>query len=201
MKIQPALAAALLLPLIGFGGSWAMTHQKAQQGTDWDVPIAGYDPRDFLRGHYLQYRYQWPGIVAEENGSIPWFSVLCIEGSAPKITRASDGEGEANAKCASVARAPDDGMGSLVDGRYYVPQTKATGLEQKLRDPKIQAVMRVRIREDGVVTPKSLSFRPLTAAEIKAREAEAARRAAELLEARQNGNAGDASAPPPLIIQ
>jgi uncharacterized membrane-anchored protein len=171
MKLRPALAAALLLPIIGFGASWAMTHQKAQLGTDWDVPIAGYDPRDFLRGHYLQFRYEWPGLVAQENGNMPWYSVLCIEGSAPKITRVSDGESDTNAKCASIARAPDDGLTSLFDSRYYVPQTKAAGLEQKLRDPKLQAVMRVRIREDGVVTPKSLSFRPRTAAEIAARAA------------------------------
>ena len=171
MKLRPAVAAALLLPIIGFGASWAMTHQKAQLGTDWDVPIAGYDPRDFLRGHYLQFRYEWPGIVAQENGNMPWFSALCIEGSTPKITSATRLENEAPTKCASIARLPDDGLSSLFDGRYYVTQTKAAGLEQKLRDPRLQAVMRVRIREDGVVTPKSLSFRPRTSAEIAARAA------------------------------
>jgi uncharacterized membrane-anchored protein len=131
MKLRPALAAALLLPLIGFGASWAMTHQKAQLGTDWDVPIAGYDPRDFLRGHYLQYRYEWPGIAAGENGNTPYYSALCIKGSAPNITKVSDFDNEADAKCDSIARAPGDGITSLIDARYYVPQTKAAGLEQK----------------------------------------------------------------------
>ncbi len=175
MKLRPALAAVLLLPLIGFGASWAMTHQKAQLGTDWDVPIAGYDPRDLLRGHYLQYRYEWPGISAGENGSTPYYSALCIKGSAPNIAAVSDFENGAVAQCDSIARAPDDGLTSLIDSRYYVPQTKAAGLEDKLRDPKLQAIMRVRIREDGVVTPKSLRFRPLTAAEIAERAAREAR--------------------------
>jgi hypothetical protein len=170
------------LPLIGFGASWAMTHQKAQQGTDWDVPITGYDPRDLLRGHYIQYRYEWPGVDADENGNWPWFAALCIEGRAPSITRVSRLEHEAPAKCTSIARAPDDGMTDLIRGRFYVPQTRASEYENKLRDLKLQGVMRVRIREDGVMTPRSLHFRALTAAEIKARTtSEAGRPPASLL--------------------
>jgi uncharacterized membrane-anchored protein len=170
MKLRPALAAALLLPLIGFGASWAMTHQKAQQGTDWDVPIAGYDPRDLLRGHYIQYRYEWPGITADENGNWHWFQTLCVEGNAPTITRVSRLENEAEAKCDAIVRAPRDGMTDLITGRFYVPQTRAREYEDRLRDSKLRGILRVRIREDGVMTPKSLRFRPLTAAEIRARQ-------------------------------
>ena len=179
MMFRPALAAALLLPLIGFGASWAMTHQKAQQGIDWDVPITGYDPRDFLRGHYLQYRYEWPGNAARENGRVQWNSELCIQGKAPVIASALQRKNQSTEQCISIARSPDDGITSLNDGRYYVPQTKAAGLEQKLRDPTLKAIMRVRIREDGLVTPKSLLFRPLTAAEIAARTAREAEQLAE----------------------
>lgn len=169
MKFRPALTAAVLLPLIGFGASWAMTHQKAQLGTDWDVPIAGYDPRDFLRGHYLQFRFDWPGLEAENDRGIDWGSTLCIEGRAPNITKTIIVERDEQADCTHKVRHPDDDMTDLINGRFYVPQTRAAGYEDKLRDPKLQSIMRVRIREDGLMTPKSLHFRPLTAAEIKAR--------------------------------
>ena len=42
-------AVALVLPLLGLAGTWTWTHVRAQQGTEWDVPIAGYDPRALLR--------------------------------------------------------------------------------------------------------------------------------------------------------
>lgn len=171
MKLRPALAAALLLPLIGFGASWAITHQKAQQGTDWDVPIAGYDPRDLLRGHYIQFRYDWPGLAADAGGGIPWIPALCIQGSTPTITRASRLDNQTPAKCASIARQAGDGLTDLNNGRFYVPQTRAREYEDKLRDPKLQGIMRVRIRDDGVMTPKALNFRTLSPAGIKAREA------------------------------
>ena len=56
----------LVLPILGLGGLWGWSDFKAEQGTDWLVPIAGYDPRDLLRGHYIQYSYDWPGIDEEE---------------------------------------------------------------------------------------------------------------------------------------
>ena len=54
--------AALLLPLAGLGGLWAMSDHTFRQGTEWEVPIAGFDPRDFLRGHYVEFTYDWPGV-------------------------------------------------------------------------------------------------------------------------------------------
>jgi hypothetical protein len=94
-----------------------------------------------------------------------------VEGRAPTITRVSRLEDEAQAKCDAIVRAPGDGITDLTNGRLYVPQTRAREYEDRLRDPKLRGIMRVRIRDDGVMTPKALRFRPLTAAEIKARQA------------------------------
>jgi hypothetical protein len=38
--------AAILLPLAGLGGLWVMSDRTYQQGTEWEVPIDGFDPRD-----------------------------------------------------------------------------------------------------------------------------------------------------------
>ena len=169
-KLSPLLIAALVLPLAGLGLAWADTHRKAQMGTDWDVPIQGYDPRDLLRGHYITYQYDWPGTAGQNSGG--FISELCIEGSAPTITRVTipnmpmvEEAGKpapVPPKCAITARAPSGGndlRNGLEGGLYYLPQDQALEYEKKLRDPKLQGVIRLRIRDDGITTPVGLSFR------------------------------------------
>jgi hypothetical protein len=171
MKAHPfILIAALGLPLAGLGLAWADTHRKAQLGTDWDVPIFGYDPRDLLRGHYITYTYDWPGLKRNTGAFI---SELCIEGTAPDITRVTfvnmpvvEEFGKAPPKppkCTITARAPQGGNdrgNGLEGGLYYLPQDKAREYEKKLADPKLQGVIRLRIRDDGITTPVGISFRP-----------------------------------------
>lgn len=164
--------AALALPLAGLTGSWAITHSRAQQGTDWDVPIRGYDPRDLLRGHYITFQYDWPGLKRDDQ--FAYVSALCITGRAPAITSASELDPAARMRCDTVAKVSSWGQGGgLEQGIFYVPQTAAAGYEDKLRDTKLKGILRVRIRDDGLIMPKSLSFRPKTAAEIAAEQAEA----------------------------
>ena len=168
--------AALVLPVSGFGASWVATHRMAQQGEEWLIPVQGYDPRDLLRGHYIQYRYAWPvdkpADGAQEDiqniNSQMYTNAICIEGKAPNMTRASAGDewipkplGQPKRTCAIVARAS---MGArnevrgLESGILYVAQTRAPDLEKKLADPKLQGMIRVRIREDGVMRPVAMEF-------------------------------------------
>ena len=154
--------AALVLPLVGLGASWAITQNRAQQGTEWDVPIRGYDPRDLLRGHYITFQYDWPGLTREGDG-FAYIDTLCIKGTAPAIANTSqptDGHAPPS-DCAAIAKASrwDEGGNGLGRGIFYVPQAKAAAYERTLRDPKQQGVMRVRIRDDGLVRPISLTFR------------------------------------------
>ena len=151
-------ALALVLPLAGLGATWGMTHVRAQQGTEWDVPIAGYDPRDLLRGHYVIYTYEWPGLEGLEQ----WerYGDLCIHGTAPRIDRTTLG---ADARCANPVRGydySDDVDGGLFTGRLYVSQAEGARLERQLMDPKLQGMVRLRLRDDGHITPLRITFRP-----------------------------------------
>lgn len=163
--------AAIALPLVGLMGMWASTEQWSRQGTDWLVPVEGYDPRDLLRGHYVQFRYAWPG--AEEAQFNPTATVEpenypfggCITGTAPAIARVVRLASEADrTACPQVLAPADTTMFGTPDlpreGRLYVAQTAAGALEKQLRDPKLQGVIRVRLRSDGTVTPLELTFRP-----------------------------------------
>ena len=66
-------------------------------------------------------------------------------------------------ECENPARADYSdvyGENELIIGRIYVPQTQATELEDKLRDPELDAYVLVRQRDDGKITPRELRFEP-----------------------------------------
>lgn len=161
------LLIALLIPVLGMGLTWFLSERESHQGTEWDVPIAGYDPRDLLRGHYVQFRYDWPAVQEED---IPIWSrspkILCIRGAAPDITSVEvqdeiSSDPSVDLACDATARAnpwSEEGDNGLTRDRIYVPQEAAGDYDRKLADPKLQAIVRVRINNRGFITPLSLSF-------------------------------------------
>jgi hypothetical protein len=164
MKPRSALALALALPLAGLAASWASSHHAAQQGTEWEVPIAGYDPRDLLRGHYVIYRYDWPELEGRRT-NLALETVLCFEGEPPRIARVY--RPGANGCPGHFVRASggwNDPQGGLASGRLYVPQTRAAALERRLADPALQGMLRIRVRDDGHITPLEIEFVPRSAA-------------------------------------
>lgn len=189
---RAARILVLVLPVLALAGLWGWTERWSRQGTDWEVPIQGYDPRDLLRGHYIQFQYDWPGVderpgfatealadetrAEDDSDEIEWpdegLRELCLIGTAPGIESVSLPEG-GTARCANYIRADDfdsyysDG---LRNGRLYVPQTQARELERKLFDEEQRATVRIRLRDDGTFTPQEITFRPLTEAERAARE-------------------------------
>lgn len=163
--------AAVIAPLLGLAALWATSHQTYQQGTEWEVPIAGYDPRDYLRGHYVEFTYDWPGI--EEFRDAPP-QMLCLEGAAPTLARVT---ADSKGICAHPIRADATGVygwEGLTRGRLYLGQDRADALQQALQDQGqrgIVTIVTIRQREDGSFTPISIGFRPLTPQEIAERDA------------------------------
>lgn len=163
------LPLALLLPLAGLGLIWLMAERESRQGTEWDVPIAGYDPRDLLRGHYVQFRYDWPAV---EQDDIPIWAAsqknLCIRGTAPVIesvdVRDLFGPGQRqDSGCDATAKAnpwSEEGNDGLIRDRIYVAQGAGRDYDRKLANSKLQGIVRIRINNSGYITPLSLSFQP-----------------------------------------
>lgn len=156
--------AALALPLVGLGALWGWSDWRSRQGTDWEVTITGYDPRDLLRGHYVLYRYEWPGLAQATPFDVPTGD-LCIRGSAPVIERVTPASGE----CEYRLRA-DQGTGNLASGRYYIAQTRAREFERAIADPEQVAILQFRLRNDGLIVPRGIEFRPATRTERRARQ-------------------------------
>ncbi len=181
-----ARLAAVVVPVLGLGALWFQSDSHYRTGTEWEVPIQGYDPRDYLRGHYLEFSYDWPGI--DEFRDVPPEG-LCLEGTAPQLERAR--VLKPGAPCAHPVRADQSGVygwDALVVGRLYLDQNRAAVLDEQLRDPDQRAIVTIRQREDGSFTAIAIRFRPLTAAEKAEREA-------------QNQGAEDLRPPPPIMSQ
>lgn len=164
--------AAVIAPVLGLAGLWALSNHTYRQGTEWAVPIAGYDPRDILRGHYVEFTYNWPGINAFRDVRP---AMLCLEGTAPVIERVTVPiEAAEQATCAHPIRASGAGVYSwdeLVVGRLYIGQERAAALQEKLRNPEQVGIVTIRQRNDGSFTAIAIRFRALTPAEKAAREA------------------------------
>ncbi|MBI1403205.1 MAG: hypothetical protein GC147_08335 [Porphyrobacter sp.] len=166
-----ARLVAVALPLAGLAGLWATSERTYNQGTEWEVPIMGYDPRDVLRGHYVEFTFDWPiSGEAVESG----MQFLCLAGDPPKLASATPvADAAALAACPHPLRAAPDGVygvTGLERGRLYVGQDRARALQAQLADRDQRGIVTIRQREDGSFTPVDIRFRPLTPQERAARE-------------------------------
>lgn len=189
----PSRLAAAILPLAGLAMLWGWSDRESQQGTIWQVPIAGYDPRDFLRGHYVEFRYDWPGLPDDwEGGPI---ARLCLEGTAPVIDRAALVADEAGlAACDHPVRIPPGGVygaDGLRQGRLYVGQERARMLDAELRRADQRAIADILLRKDGTITVRDITFRALSPAERAARNGQ---------DDQQDGAAPPAGAAPAIPV-
>ncbi|MGB3470161.1 MAG: GDYXXLXY domain-containing protein [Erythrobacter sp.] len=177
MQTIARLVAIMLVPLVGLGALWGWSDHLSRQGTDWEVEIEGYDPRDLLRGHYVEFSYDWPASEADRTAVRPFDpnpQFLCFYGAAPKLDRVRKTDDPAEqSQCEHPARADLSGVygsSSLARGRLYVGQDRAKEIERELRNRDQRGIVTVRLREDGVMTPQSIRFRPLTPEELAARD-------------------------------
>ena len=159
MKRALLHAAALVLPLLGLGGLWLTSDRASREGTEWDVPIQGYDPRDLLQGHYVQFRYDWPLPASASREGLSGYEPLCLTGAAPRIVSVRIRQPAET--CSAFVR-----EGEALEGRLYASQAEALRLQGQLQQSTLQGVVRFRLRPDGHITPIRITFRPRPPAPI-----------------------------------
>lgn len=168
-----ARLAAAVLPLLGLGALWLQSDRTYHTGTEWEVPIMGYDPRDYLRGHYVEFSYEWTWIGSSNVNRIG--DGFCLIGQAPRLDGVT--ELKPSEACAHPLRADGStvyGRDGLMHGRLYLGQERAVQLQDQLRNRDQRGIVTIRQREDGSFTPVSIRFRPLTPQEIAERDAQEA---------------------------
>ena len=125
---------AVALPVIAIVLGIVRAELFMRHAHDFVFEIGGYDPRDLLRGHYLQFRLVVDPLAMRE---------ACDDGGGEPccfcLTRA-EGGGVATAERATCATARADCDGVLQTRsasqptRYYVPEEHAADLERRLRE-------------------------------------------------------------------
>ncbi len=156
------LAFALAFPVACLAALTAYKQVRVMAGTTVEIPVAGFDPRDLLSGHYLTYRLDLDeagsGVCAtgRGQGESGGEELLCIAAERGRMTSAHRLERDQFAPpaptpgCEVVLRGRCD-HGRFVAGieRFYVPEAHAAALDRAVRARRGAVVVSV----DGRGTP------------------------------------------------
>lgn len=150
------VALALLVPLAGLAAGIIRNERALAGASEWRIPVAGYDPRDPLHGHYVHFRYLW---------QVEGDARLCEAGQCLICLR-QDGE-------QVIARiVPRDRPGSCVQrvdplasnisndfaSRIFVSETSAPQLEAALRNGPVDII--ALLGPDGRLINRRLEPKP-----------------------------------------
>ena len=169
---------ALVLPVIVMALMIGMHVRNKESGTLWRVPVAGYDPRDLLRGHYLTFRYDWNWDEARNTACSGRECAVCLSADMPSasynprvyMTALSVAEKQ----CESFIHGYSYGGNQFEIGtkqgyglrRYYIPETEAAKLDRLLRredqnDHKFDVGLRVNSAGQAFVEKMYIDGVPL----------------------------------------
>jgi uncharacterized membrane-anchored protein len=145
--------AAIALPFLVLCLLIVRAEYHVKSGDQWMFELQGYDPRDLLRGHYLQFNilYDWDKEKNECSSGINCCLCLTKNSSlektsvAPKVHKSS---------CTSAKNQCDGYILSSkqnVLNRYYIPEKSAKRAESLLikARAKQQAYLQVSINKNG----------------------------------------------------
>lgn len=102
-------------------GVWISSFTFLRMSADeFTFPIIGFDPRDLLSGHYLQYRIDYKIPVNCEENAEQW--CLCIESGKPYAYASEEGRCEA-LSCTNTLKGRCEGRRFIAGiERYYFPE-------------------------------------------------------------------------------
>lgn len=159
--------ATLFLPIIAMALLIGVHSYNKETGTEWRIPVAGYDPRDLLRGHYLTFRYDWNWAKNMNTACSGKECALCVQEATPsnsynpKIYMTSLAVAEK--QCSSFIQGYSSRSNQFEIGtkegygmrRYYIPEAEASKLDKLLRNQEDQDRhkfdMGLRVNDSGQV--------------------------------------------------
>jgi len=148
------LPAVLILPLAGLLAGIVAQESGQRGASEWRIPVTGYDPRDPLRGRFINFRYAWtvsgPAHLCRDGGC-----ALCLEEGGRHVRVVARAEAcparvDPVASRMAITYAPEfgaDGQPLAVMSRIFVSEASAPRLEALLA--KGPMVMRARLTRDG----------------------------------------------------
>jgi uncharacterized membrane-anchored protein len=148
------LAVALVLPLIAIALGIVRAERHLAGGTRWVFEITGYDPRDLLRGHYIQYRlalHETEGAVACDDSHKAEPCCLCLTRTAanhpPQVQRTTCEQAQ---QCDGSLQTRY--LSELT--RYYIAEERAQELTDRVQDSATRGTARLSVILDGQGKPQ-----------------------------------------------
>ena len=144
---QYRLILALLFPILVPIGL-VLYHTYTATGTVWHLPIRGFDPRDLLRGRYIEFRYDTNAFPKIDDGM-----VLCLNGELESPTFTSIDRTNIDECAAWIDPIEANLYGSH---RFYMPESIADEADNlfRQRDNNFHALVTIR---NGQLRLQSLS--------------------------------------------
>lgn len=134
------LAFFLILPVLVPVGMIA--YHAMEKGTQWEIPVTGYDPRDVLRGRYIIFRYNI-GIEDKKYNQDYADIVVCLNGDRENYT-VTEITSDLVEQCDAWIEREE--IFSAAPARYYIPESIADRADALMRteSDKIKALVRVK---------------------------------------------------------
>ncbi|MBF0310141.1 MAG: GDYXXLXY domain-containing protein [Magnetococcales bacterium] len=132
---------------------------RSHSGTEITLPVEGFDPRDLLAGHFIQYRVDYGVPVCahseKDKPNVEWKATVCLE--PPAFIYGITPPEPCGLHLAGICR-----HGRFIAGieRFYIPETEAGQLDAAVRAKR--GAIRVHVGGDGkgVVTELLLDGKP-----------------------------------------
>jgi len=165
MASRSRVALAILLPLAVIVAGVVSAERRSALAPHLVFEIEGYDPRDLLRGHYLQFRLRVPEPATDEcQGTDPDCCLCAMAGELGETVRV------ARVSCADAP--PCDALlpaeRAAIPLRFYVPEDRAPELERQLAAVAGHGGARadVAIAGDGTIQVRGLWLDGLDAGSV-----------------------------------
>lgn len=155
MASRSRVLLAVLLPLAAILAGVVSAERRASRAPHLVFEIEGYDPRDLLRGRYLQFRLRLPAPPADACGDSDPDCCLCAtEGEPGGTARVAYVSCAAEPDCDAILPAARAGMPL----RFYVPEARAPQVERELLAAAARGAARadVAIAADGTIQVRGL---------------------------------------------
>ena len=149
-------ALVLLLPLLVLGGIVVRNQRDIASAKTWRVKITGYDPRDLLYGHHLNFRFDWGASLTRDACAAGQSCCLCLDAQNGSSTPLANLKScEAATQCANSVPVPHatqnnpDAFNPEGTQRYFVPESAATQLNALLANRQHVLQVDVKIGPSG----------------------------------------------------
>jgi hypothetical protein len=155
------IALAVALPLVALGLGIVRSERHLAEGRRWSFEVTGYDPRDLLRGHFIQYRLVLEEVdlpVVGAADGIPCDDAtsdaccLCLYADYPQGPTTVE-----RADCASALAACDGALQTRYLEelqRYYIAEDRAAELTEIFQDASQEKRARLIVAIDETGRPQ-----------------------------------------------